>query len=234
MKEKQYCVYQHINKINGKVYIGMTGLKPNQRWQGGSGYSNQEEFWGDIQKYGWDKGFIHEVLYEDLTKEEAQIKEAEIINEFQLTDPEICYNKTCSQRILKEQIKKEEEPIVKVEPLQGVKRQVYCIELDKTFESASAAARTLDLNNSHISGCCRGERKTCGGYHWEYREFSEEPVYCLETDAFYGSISIAAARLKLNSNSIRKVCKGMLKTTGKMHFRYATIDEVKNLEKNFC
>ena len=48
-------------------------------------------------------------------------------------------------------------------------RVVLCVELDRTFESASAAARELGLSQTSISGCCRGERyKTTGGYHWQY------------------------------------------------------------------
>lgn len=45
---------------------------------------------------------------------------------------------------------------------------IYCEELDKVFPSAHEAGRQLGISNSHISDCCRGNRKTCGGYHWRY------------------------------------------------------------------
>ena len=48
-------------------------------------------------------------------------------------------------------------------------KPVYCVELDRTFDSASAAARELGLHQTNISGCCNGKRfKTAGGYHWQY------------------------------------------------------------------
>ncbi len=36
------------------------------------------------------------------------------------------------------------------------------------FISASDAARRTSLNQSHISGVCRGDRHTHGGYKWRY------------------------------------------------------------------
>lgn len=40
--------------------------------------------------------------------------------------------------------------------------------LIKTYLSASEAARILGLSQGNISSCCRGERKTTGGYKWRY------------------------------------------------------------------
>lgn len=48
------------------------------------------------------------------------------------------------------------------------KKQVYCVELDRVFESISAVSKALSLPSGHISSCCLGKRKTCGGYHFEY------------------------------------------------------------------
>ena len=66
-----YCVYKHYNPINHKVYIGQTKKSnPNDRWQSGQGYQKNPAFFDDIIKYGWDN-FIHEILAQGLTKEEA-------------------------------------------------------------------------------------------------------------------------------------------------------------------
>ena len=47
---------------------------------------------------------------------------------------------------------------------------VFCEELNRTFESGTAAARELNLNQSNIIQCCKGKRKTCGDFHWRYQE----------------------------------------------------------------
>lgn len=44
-----YTVYQHRNKINGKVYIGITMQTPEQRWRHGEGYKSSPHFYAAIQ-----------------------------------------------------------------------------------------------------------------------------------------------------------------------------------------
>lgn len=48
------------------------------------------------------------------------------------------------------------------------RNSVYCVELDKTFNDATEAAKELSIDGSAILKCCRGERNTCGGYHWNF------------------------------------------------------------------
>ena len=51
------------------------------------------------------------------------------------------------------------------------KKKVQCIETNEIFESASEAARkTPKTSQSKICMVCRGQRNTCGGYHWKYIE----------------------------------------------------------------
>ena len=76
--ERKWCVYCHTNKINGKKYIGITSRMPENRWRDGNGYSNQVVFWKAIQKYGWNN-FIHEIVAEGLTEEEAKQMEVKLI-----------------------------------------------------------------------------------------------------------------------------------------------------------
>lgn len=45
---------------------------------------------------------------------------------------------------------------------------VMCIELNKLFIDHIAAGKELCLDNSTILKVCKGERKTCGGYHFEF------------------------------------------------------------------
>lgn len=45
---------------------------------------------------------------------------------------------------------------------------VYCIELGKVFNDSTEAGKELNIDSSAVLKCCRGERKTCGGYHWEF------------------------------------------------------------------
>lgn len=43
-------------------------------------------------------------------------------------------------------------------------------ELVNIYISAAEASRRTGINQSHIGGCLRGKRQTCGGYKWEYAE----------------------------------------------------------------
>ena len=68
----------HTSPSN-KKYIGVTSQKPERRWRkNGTGYKDHIYFWRAIQKYGWDN-FEHDILYANLTKEEAEQKEVELI-----------------------------------------------------------------------------------------------------------------------------------------------------------
>lgn len=85
-----YSVYKHTSP-SGKVYIGITGQDPETRWRNGYGYHKGMFFRNAIDKYGWDN-ILHEILYTDLTKEEAEQKEIELIAKYQSNNREFGYN----------------------------------------------------------------------------------------------------------------------------------------------
>lgn len=47
-------------------------------------------------------------------------------------------------------------------------RPVFCIELQVVFASQGEAGRETHCADSTINKCCRGVKKTAGGYHWRY------------------------------------------------------------------
>lgn len=81
ISDRKWIVYAHINKTNGKQYIGITSQSPQDRWgKNGSQYTKAKHpyFRNAINKYGWD-GFEHKILFSGLTEEEAKAKEIELI-----------------------------------------------------------------------------------------------------------------------------------------------------------
>ncbi len=91
--DRKYCVYKHTNKVNGKVYIGITSQHPRKRWDCGRGYQKNDHFWRAIQKYGWDN-FDHEIIVEGLSPEEAFSEEQRLIQAYGSQNYENGYNQS--------------------------------------------------------------------------------------------------------------------------------------------
>ena len=90
----------HKNKINDKVYIGITSRDTKDRWGlNGSGYGEQQiAFKNAIDKYGWD-GFEHIIIAENLTQQEASEMEISLIDMYKSNcrryyNPSYGYNMT--------------------------------------------------------------------------------------------------------------------------------------------
>lgn len=90
---KPFIVYCHTNIANNKKYFGITCQTLSERFRNGKGYKTNKHFYNSILKYGWDN-FNHEVLYENLTLEEAKNKEVELIKTFKTQNPTYGYNST--------------------------------------------------------------------------------------------------------------------------------------------
>ena len=92
--EKEWIVYVHVNKINGKRYVGITSKSnPNHRWNSGRGYKENPFFYSAIEKYGWDK-FEHIILYSGVNEAFAKEKETELIRLYKTQDRDFGYNMT--------------------------------------------------------------------------------------------------------------------------------------------
>lgn len=92
-QQGDYTVYIHINKTNGKKYIGITKQSTKTRWQYGNGYKSCTHFGKAIKKYGWNN-FEHIIYAKNLTQENACELEVKLISKFQSTNPKFGYNST--------------------------------------------------------------------------------------------------------------------------------------------
>ena len=45
-------------------------------------------------------------------------------------------------------------------------KPVLCVETGEQYPSTKEAERQTGIDQSHISACCNGKRKTAGGFHW--------------------------------------------------------------------
>ena len=77
-----YKVYIHTNILNDKKYIGITKTSERERWNNGNGYHKNQKFYKDIQKYGWDDGFTHEIIQDNLSYSEARRLEKYYISKY--------------------------------------------------------------------------------------------------------------------------------------------------------
>jgi group I intron endonuclease len=89
---KRWCVYIHTSP-SGKKYVGITCKNPEYRWNHGRGYWQNKHFTSAIQKYGWDS-FSHEIVSDDLSKEDACLMEQRLIRLHRTQNREYGYNKS--------------------------------------------------------------------------------------------------------------------------------------------
>ena len=187
--ENNYIIYQHKNKINGKMYIGLTKQNPITRWRNGRGYAANKHFSEAIQKYGWDN-FEHTILYTNLTKEEAGQKEKELIELYNLTDPDKGYNISKGGTQFGPSNFEKMTEWAREHRRMGAEsqfaRKVRCKETGEVFGAIVEAENWC--NSPKICDCCIG-RRAHAGYHpetgeqlsWEYAEEDAEiTIRCQE------------------------------------------------------
>ena len=223
-----YIVYKHITP-NGKVYIGITSRKSYERWCGGGGYRTQILFYRAIQKYGW-KNIKHKILYTNLTKEEAEQKEIELIAKYKSNNPKYGYNvekggnatgkisdetklkisKASKGKIVKEETKKKIS-INNARYWKNKKRDIKTIE----------KLRQANIGKHHS---VKTEFKKGNVVSKEIREKISQalskPVICVETNVEYYGIREASRQTGINCSRINLVCRGRFETAGGLHWKY--------------
>ena len=216
-----YIVYQHKNKINGKIYIGITMQKPEQRWRYGKGYKTSPHFYAAIQKYGWDN-FEHNILFQNLTKEKACKKEQELIAKFNSINREFGYNSTSGGEIF---VMNEETKQKISQAMMGNKNGLGhpCSEEKKRKISETQKGRTLtEEHKQKLSEAAKKRHTPCSKQAKENirKSSHKKPVYCEELDTIFESVQECSRQLGIPATNISKLCGGRGKTLKGYHLRY--------------
>lgn len=218
-----YIVYQHKNKINNKVYIGITSRMPQERWGNqGCNYKSSPYFYNAIQKYGWDN-FEHNILYTNLTKEEACKKEQELISQFNSMNREFGYNSTSGGEIFT----MNDETKQKIsQALQGNKNGLghpCSEEKRRKISEAQKGRKFTEEHKQKLSEAAKKRHVPCS--EEKKKKLSQnypnkKPVYCLELDTVFESVQECSRQLGIPATNISKLCKGRGKTLKGYHLSY--------------
>lgn len=210
-----YTIYMHKNKINGKVYIGQTCKPLKIRWRkDGSGYKGCTKFYNAILKYGWDN-FEHIILQVDLTQDEANRIEAELIKQYDATNDRYGYNirpggqnHTLSQET-KDKISKTKlaqcnhmSEKQKQRMREGYKGKGNPYYGRKHSEETRAKMRK---NHANVKGGNNPQAKK---------------VLCIETGIIYPSAREASEAVCRSKSAITNCCSGRSKTCANYHWKY--------------
>lgn len=165
-----YTVYMHVVP-NGKKYVGITTVEPKKRWNRGSGYSSNEEFYEDIRKYGWDN-IEHLIVKDGLNQGDAEAMERELIARYNTTNPKYGYNFSrggghggISNR-LRKKLKDRANP--------HNAAPCMCVETGKKYKSIADAAEATNISSTSIRmSCASNGQKTIVGRHFVYLDKSK-------------------------------------------------------------
>jgi len=202
--DKKWSVYK-LTFPNGKVYIGITCKKPEERWgKNGSGYNNQPYIGRAIKKYRWEN-VNPEILFINLCHEDANNKEKELILLYGSRNRKNGYNVTeggdgtaglkhskKTKKKLRDKTIEQFKNMTEEEFLnfrRNKSKPVIQFSLDGSFikrwDTAVDAALFFSLDKteqyyksflSSITKCCSGSAKSHLNYMWKYEKDVENSL----------------------------------------------------------
>ena len=205
-----YTVYMHEHRENGKKYIGITSQDVYKRWGNGKNYRPTSYFRNAVEKYGWDM-FRHEILYTDLTYEEACRLEGELIAKYRTNEREFGYNNSVGGEVgsLGNHHKLSEE----------TKRKMSIAKkgVPRPNGKWKQGRKQSDIVIQKLQVCNEKRKKV---------------IVCLETGEEFNSLreaseatGISKTCLSLNCNgSPRQTYAGMLPDGTKLHWQYKSTE----------
>lgn len=219
---------------------------PERRWNNGKGYQSNEYMTNAINKYGWSN-IKHEILFTNLTKEEAEQKEIKLIAKYKSNNKKHGYNilkgGNVSKGLTKEMLEKMSERTTKLWENQEYKEHMIEVHLgkkpsQKTREKMSKNSarfwagkhlpkevkRKISANRKGKDAWNKGTKGIMKPNQTSFKKGEihsiTKKVKCIETNTVYDTINNASRQMNINATCIINVCKGKQLTAGGFHWEY--------------
>ena len=220
-----YTVYIHKNKINNKVYIGITKRKPEERWgSNGNGYYRNAHFYNSIQKCGWNN-FEHIIIADNLSYDEACNMEKELISKYDSTNQNKGYNVALggggSDTLSEETKRKISESHKGIYPSEETKRKLKAAKTG--INNPMYGKKLPDWHKEILRNAITGRKKT----NKEIKSIIDNKGYIVfQYDLFgkflnsYRSTGEAERMTGVNKGSIKQCCNKRYSRAGDYIWRY--------------
>lgn len=229
-----WTVYKHIAP-NGKVYIGITHQRPEDRWAYGHGYKTNSHFSRAIKLYGWNN-IVHEIVCDGLTKVQAERIERQLIFDHKSYDSRFGYNKALGGHALSDESRKQ---IGKTRKARGITSWTLGKHLSEETRAKISKAHTgkhytlSEIARVHIAEAKRGERNPNYGKGMPDDKkqmliaLNEKPVVQIVDgkEVWYRSAKVAGDITGIANCNITRVCKGTRATAGGFVWQYASVHD---------
>ena len=226
-----YTVYK-LTDPDGKVYIGCTGKRVEERWKKGWHYNYHSRIYKAIREFGWEN-FEKKILCEKLTREGAEKLEKWFIAYYDSATPEKGYNRALgglgkgsrmsdATKALSRQVKcsmYQNDPDYRERVKKGIRsshennpeyREKLSLSLKKYY--AENPEKKEEIRRRMSEYLSKPENRA-----FVESDTRAKPVICVETGVIYPS-QLAAERAT-GYHGIHHVCHGQRMTAGGYHWR---------------
>lgn len=213
-EKNAYSVYIHIFP-NNKKYIGITSQTPHRRWRNGNGYKSQEMLTRAINKYGWEN-IEHIILFENLTQEQAEQKEIELINEYKTNIRKYGYNIEAGGNSARGYHLSEKTRKKMSKSRTGKNNWLYGKHISDDVKIKMSIAH---IGKCDIEAVRKGAKKRMGANAYNSRKV----IQCDKKGnmiKIYGSMADASRTTNTRTQDIYNCCKGRQKTANSFIWKY--------------